>query len=281
MPASNQQHRFSEILASAIASQGSSLCCGLDPDPTRLPKELQWSDRRDEAVIEFLKAIVDVTFELVCCYKIQKAYFDLLDAPKAGLVAVIDYIKLKTAVPIILDAKIGEIDSSMAAYVKFCADHIRASALVVNPYMGDEVFHPFRNQSLCGGLVLVRTSNPGANIIQDRRLEGGERLWEAILNMVGKEWEIGSDLIPILASTADVVSSRTLTTLPSGLPIFVAGFGAQKGSIELIRYLQGSDHPIAVNSSRDIIFAFEKNKDKDWQSSIADAAHRSRALIHG
>lgn len=278
---STSKTTFVHKLTHSIHTQKSSLCCGIDPDPRRIPIQLNWPERRDAAVVEFANGIVDATAEYVCAYKIQRAYFDLLDEPKQALRSAIEHIKKTTDVPIILDAKIGEIDNTMKAYLELCARDLKVDAIVVNPYMGVEVVEPFRASAHCGGVVLVRTSNAGAPLIQDLRLDSGLLLWEFVLKVVCEEWDGGSDIVPILSSTTDLRRSTALAEIPSDTPVFVAGYGAQGGSLDLVRYLRkGAGRPIAVNSSREIIFPNAGAEPHlDWRSAIAGAAKDARDRI--
>lgn len=182
--------------------------------------------------------------------------------------------------PIIFDAKIGETDNSMKAYLKYFIEDLKVDAAVVNPFMGEEVLAPFAPGSACGAVVLVRTSNPGSVIFQDQQLSSGEKLWERVLRVVLEKRAAGFDLIPVLASTADIAKSSILHELPIDVPVFVAGYGAQGGSLELVRSLVRLGHrSIVVNSSRDILFAHEKTSSIPWQIAISDAARAPRRSI--
>src|SRR5437879_6423135 len=98
-------------LAHSVSRTGSLLCCGIDPDLLRMPKALVVGRRPEEAVLEFARKIIDVTKTYVCAYKIQKAYFDLLETPGQTLASVVQYIHSETSVPVIIDAKIGDTEN--------------------------------------------------------------------------------------------------------------------------------------------------------------------------
>jgi len=274
------RRQFCEAVARAISAQQSSLCCGLDPDLSKIPGAIGLAENPDERAIAFLVGVIDATRPFVSAYKIQKAYFDLLDDPMGSLKTVVREIRSKTDVPIILDSKIGDTDNTMLAHMQYCNERLAIDAVVLNPYMGAEVLTPFHGEGKCGGVVMVRTSNRGAGLLQDRRLVDGRAVWEYMLNIVLEEWKSGADIIPVLTSTTSLGESVTVKSLPPELPIFIAGFGAQGGSLEGVKdlWLNGG-RSVLVNSSRDILFPSGATPAKAWKQTIAEAAKKARDRI--
>lgn len=119
--------------------------------------------------------------------------------------------------------------------------------------------------------MLVRTSNPGAAIVQDLLLADGRPLWHHVLDMVVERWNAGSNLIPVLSSTADIDMSEVRKVVPDIMPILFAGFGAQGGSLKHFRQLLDSKkRGVFVNSSRGLLYPYEPHE-KDWRDKISAA----------
>ena len=139
---------FTEQLAAAWQNNDSLLCVGLDPDPAKFPAHLKG---RDDAIFEFCKTIVDATADLVCSFKPQIAYFAARRA-EDQLEALIAHIHEKhPGIPVILDAKRGDIGSTAEQYAVEAFERFRADAVTVNPYMGrDSVERPRRRRHLPG-----------------------------------------------------------------------------------------------------------------------------------
>ena len=173
---------FGDKLGAAWASSGSMLCIGLDPDPARLPAAL---DGVPDAVERFCCAIVDATADLVCAYKPQIAHFSAQRA-EAALEAVCAHIKEHhPQVPILLDAKRGDIGSTAEFYAREVFGRYGADAATYNPYLGTDAAEPL----LARGAVFAvcRTSNPGSGELQDLDV-AGRPLYERVAEMVATRW---------------------------------------------------------------------------------------------
>ena len=167
---------FIGSLKNLWTSHNSLLCVGLDPNLSLLPPHLS---ERDDAVFEFCTAIIDATHDLVCAYKPQIAYF-ADTAKEEQLRAVIEYVKNKYPhIPIILDAKRGDIGSTASMYAHEAFDRFKADAVTINPYMGQDSAQPFLDRADKGVVVLCRTSNAGGAEFQDL-LVGGAPLYERV-----------------------------------------------------------------------------------------------------
>lgn len=261
------------LLRRAMIRNDSLACCGLDPDIAKMPREITKRRMSDEAKAQrFLREVIDLTGEHICTYKVQKAFFDVFPKGHDLLESVIGYAHERFPnVPVFVDAKVGDIDNTMEAYLRNILHKLGADGVVVNPYMGDEVVMPFSSLKNKAAIVLVRTSNHGAAIVQDQILADGRPLWRHMLDLVVERWNAASNLIPVLSSTADIDMSEVRKVIPDTMPILFAGFGAQGGSLKHFRQLLDSKkRGVFVNSSRGLLYPYEPDE-KEWRSKIATA----------
>ncbi len=170
---------FIQMLAAAWQKNNSLLCVGLDPDPAKFPAHLKRGGERDDnAILEFCTAIVDATADLVCAFKPQIAYFAACRA-EDQLEALIAHIHEKhPGVPVILDAKRGDIGATAEQYASEAFERFAADAVTVNPYMGRDSLEPWLAYQEKGVILLCRTSNPGGSDLQFLDV-GGEKTLRA------------------------------------------------------------------------------------------------------
>lgn len=259
------------------------LCVGLDPDLRKLPRELHETYGTDESkVLYFLQKVVDATVDLVCAYKVQKAFFDALPGGHELLVSIIDYVhQANPQVSVIVDAKIGDIDNTMEAYADNILGHMGADGIVINPYMGTDVIDAFDGYAEKAVIVLAKTSNPGGAVVQDVELLNGLRLWEHILHQITGPWNKHGNMIPVLAATAGLDMRMYRSQIPDQMPILLAGVGAQGGSTEDLRGLLNTDNVgVFVNSSRGILYP-PQNATLSWEEAIAFAAFDLKKVLNG
>lgn len=149
--------------------QGLFLCVGLDPRHDLLPQRFASLPTSEEAVASFNRAIVDTTHDLVCAYKPNVAYYEALG--KAGhraLVATVRYIKdTYPAIPVILDAKRGDVGETSRAYAHALFEVLGADGVTVHPYLGQSSLAPFLDRGDKGIIVMGANSNSGAGEFQD------------------------------------------------------------------------------------------------------------------
>ena len=257
-----------EKLLRRMKSADTLVCVGLDPDYDKIPLSVKrfWRNRETVTFL-FLKQVVDITATHCCSFKIQKAFFDLMPDGHKLLKRIIRYIhRHHPMIPIFIDCKIGDIDNTMRAYLANIFDELGADGIVVNPYMGDDVFAeiaPYAHKSV---IVLVKTSNPNASIIQDYH-----DLWKHVLSQVVSRWNIHGNLIPVIASTSQDDLTSIRQTIPDEMPILFAGVGAQGGQLDSLKHLVDSDgYGVFVNSSRGLLYPY-KPSDKNWRECIKQA----------
>ncbi len=232
-----------ERLAEAARRNKSLLCVGLDPRPARLAS--------GEDQFDFNQRIVDATGDLVCAFKPNFAFYE--EAGPPGLEALrrtVTYIHETAGVPVILDAKRGDIGSTAAAYARAAFEVWGADALTVNPYLGGDSVAPFTAYADRGAFVLCHTSNPGAIDLQILRTEG-RPLYEVVAEKAAA-WGTGL----VVGATYPAALARVRTLAPEAW-ILLPGVGAQGGDLEaaLAAGLRADGLGVVVNSSRGIIYA--------------------------
>ena len=235
------------------------VCVGLDSDYSKIPQFLKEEKSISDAIFEFNRAIIDKTADLVCAYKIQIAYFEKegIEGLKA-LELTVKYLKENyPEIPIILDAKRGDIASTNAAYAKAYFDNLGVDALTLHPYLGKESLQPFLEYKNKGVIILVKTSNKGAGEIQDLEING-EPLYKLIARKVKNEWnENGNCLLVVGATYPEEL--KEIREIAGEIPILIPGVGEQGGDLEKV-VLGGIDKNkkgVIINSSRGVIFASE------------------------
>ncbi|MGV0977289.1 MAG: orotidine-5'-phosphate decarboxylase, partial [Azonexus sp.] len=199
---------FTQMLAAAWQQNNSLLCVGLDPDPAKFPSHLKG---RDDAIFEFCAAIVDATADLVCSFKPQIAYFAARRA-EAQLEALIAHIHEKhPGIPVILDAKRGDIGSTAEQYAVEAFGRYKADAVTVNPYMGRDSVDPYLAYPDKGVILLCRTSNPGGSDLQFLDV-GGEKLYERVARLAANEWNTSGQISLVVGATfpAEIARVRAI-----------------------------------------------------------------------
>lgn len=189
-------------LRSRMINQDTLVCVGLDPDISKMPSEImKLSLPVEEKVYLFLASVIDITATHVCAYKLQKAFYDNFEQGHNLLIRVIGYIKQTfPGIPVFIDCKIGDTENTMAIYIHNLFNQLSADGIVVNPYMGDDVFLPFQKDPNKTALVMVQTSNLNAKIIQEMRLDTGCFFWERVLELTLHRWNTAQNIMVILSS---------------------------------------------------------------------------------
>lgn len=261
-----------ELLRQAMVNNNSLVCCGLDPDISKIPVELREGFTEECAVKNFLRTVIDLTAPYVCAYKAQKAFFDIYPNGYHLLREIIEYVHTKYAhLPIFVDSKIGDVEHTMATYLRNIFNQLKADGVVVNPYLGDDVMGALKNFPDKAAIVTVRTSNPGAAVVQDILLPDGKPLWHYILELVVNRWNSAGNMVPVIASTTNINLQDIRQAIPNGMPILFAGYGEQGGSAALVRHLVDSTgRGVFVNSSRGLLYPYDIH-DVRWRECIVQA----------
>jgi orotidine-5'-phosphate decarboxylase len=233
------------------------LCVGLDPDPAKFPAPWRDDPRR---LYDFCAAIVDATKDLVIAFKPQIAYFAAQRA-EAQLERLIAHIaKVAPEVPVILDAKRGDIGATAEQYAREAFERYRADALTLSPLMGFDSIEPYLRHADKGLLLLCRTSNPGGADLQAQPLASGRLLFEHIAELVQGPWNRHGQLGLVVGATFPGEVERVRSLAPT-VPLLIPGIGAQGGDASATvragwRQAGGRTvGPVIVSSSRGILYA--------------------------
>jgi orotidine-5'-phosphate decarboxylase len=268
---------FMAQLAAAWQRNDSLVCVGLDPEPERLPAVLHGEP---DAIFRFCAAIVDATADLVCCFKPQIAHFAALGA-EAALASLIAHIHDRhPGVPVILDAKRGDIGSTATRYAQEAFDRYAADAVTVNPYLGRDSVQPFLDRADKGVVVLCRTSNPGARDLQDLVIAdgNGQRLYQHVAAAVARDWNANGNCLLVVGATYPQELADVRRRV-GDMPLLVPGVGAQGGDVEAVvrhgRTAAGSG--LLISSSRAILYA---SSGSDFAIAARDATRTLRDTIN-
>lgn len=257
---------------------GTLLCVGLDPEPERLPTPLAHLPTA-EALLAFNTALVDATADLVCAYKPNAAFYEA-HGPDGlhALMRTIAYIhEHAPGVPVLLDAKRGDMANTSRAYARAIFDVCGADAVTVQPYQGLEALAPFLERADRGVFVLCRTSNPGAGELQDLTV-GDEPLYLNLARRVAEDWNAqGNCGLVVGATWPDEL--RAIRARAAALPILLPGIGAQGGDLAASLHAGLDDHGagLLVSASRSVIYA---SSGADFAAAARQEAVRLRDEIN-
>ena len=265
---------FIESLNAAWQKNNSLLCVGLDPDPAKFPAHLKG---KPDAIFEFCKRIADATADAICCFKPQIAYFAAHRA-EDQLEALIAHIHANHPhIPVILDAKRGDIGRTAEQYAVEIFERHRADAITVNPYMGKDSVDPYLVYPDKGVILLCRTSNPGGSDLQFLDV-GGKKLYEHVAELVATQWNTTGQCALVVGATFPGEIAR-VREIVGDLPLLVPGIGAQGGDVQATmqagRTADGTG--LMINSSRAILYA---GKGEDFAEAARRAATETRDLIN-
>jgi len=267
---------FLDMLRDATARNDSLLCVGLDPEPTRFPDQLRGDAHR---IYDFCAAIVDATADLVCAFKPQIAYFAAHGA-EDQLERLMQHMRANAPrVPVILDAKRGDIGSTAEQYAREAFERYGADAVTLSPFMGFDSVEPYLRYPGKGAFLLCRTSNPGGDDFQNQRLasvDGQPLLYEHIARQAQGPWNKNGQLGLVVGATYPAEIERVRAIAPQ-VPLLIPGVGAQGGdAAATVRAGWRQDGPIIVNSSRAILYA---SNGADFAAAARHEAQRTRNLL--
>ena len=272
---------FIDKLHAAERAHQSLLCVGLDPDPAKLP--LAWRGQ-PERIFDFCARIVDATADVVIAFKPQIAYFAAHRA-EAQLERLMAHMRANApTVPIILDAKRGDIGSTAEQYAIEAFERYGADAVTLSPFMGFDSVQPYLTHAGKGAFLLCRTSNPGGDDLQNQRLAsvpGQPLLYEHVAQLAQGPWNLNGQLGLVVGATYPAEIERVRALAPT-LPLLIPGVGAQGGdALATVRagYRQHNGRttgPIIVNSSRAILYASSSD---DFAQAARREAIKTRDVL--
>ena len=267
---------FISVMGKAWLRSQSMLCVGLDPDPARIPASVPGKPGDPRRILHFCNGIVDATAPYVCAFKPQIAYFAAARAERE-LEELIAHIHHRhPGIPVVLDAKRGDIGATAERYAIEAFARYRADAVTVNPYMGFDSIEPWLSDDTHGVFLLCRTSNPGGSDLQ-ALLTGGEPLDERVARLAAGRWNRNGQLGLVVGATFPAELAR-VRSLVGEMPLLVPGIGAQGGDIEAtVKAGAARDTPgMLVNSSRAILYA---SSSENWAEAAAREARATRDAL--
>ena len=265
---------FNAQLSQASHGHQSLLCVGLDPDPARFPAGMKGDSRR---IFDFCARIVDATKDLVNAFKPQIAYFAAHRA-EDQLEQLMAYMKrVAPGVPVILDAKRGDIGSTAEQYAREAFERYQADAVTLSPYMGFDSIEPYLRYEGKGLILLCRTSNPGGSDLQFETLANGDRLFEQVARLAAGRWNRDGRLGLVVGATFPAELARVRELAPT-LPLLIPGVGAQGGdAAATVKAAWRPDGPIIVNSSRAVLYAGDG---EDFAQKARQVAQATRDALN-
>lgn len=295
---------FADRLQHAIDKTDSRIVIGIDPDPMRIfapGSKLQqsFSGKSKEHLLEtFCVMVIDVAKQYACAVKPQAAFFESMGITGLTVLSRIIKYARNLGIPVILDAKRGDIGNTArayaAAYLHPKSDFF-VDALTINPFLGPDTLEPFvemANENDCGLFVLVKTSNPGSSAFQDLKVTeedctSVQTVFEKVAASVAAigNLNLGNCNFSNVGAVVGATYPENLTRLRQLMPrtiFLLPGYGAQGGTAEDVKpaFLKDGKGAL-VSSSRQIIFAYEQLDDlrpapEEIYQAIADAARKTR-----
>jgi orotidine-5'-phosphate decarboxylase len=267
---------FLEMLRAAERQNDSMLCVGLDPDPARFPGALKGDASK---IYDFCVAIVEATADLVIAWKPQIAYFAAHRAEIQLEKLVAHMRKVSPGVPVILDAKRGDIGSTAEQYAIEAFERYDADAVTLSPFMGWDSVEPYLKYQGKGAFLLCRTSNPGGDDLQAQRLAslpGEPLLYEHVARLAQGPWNLNGQLGLVVGATYPAEIERVRAVAPT-LPLLIPGVGAQGGdAVATVKAGWRPDAPIIVNSSRAVLYA---SQGADYAAAARRVAQQTRVQL--
>lgn len=269
--------KFLDMLRQAERQNGSLLCVGLDPDPAKFPADYK---NQSSKIYDFCAAIVDATADLALAFKPQIAYFAAHRA-EAQLEQLVAHIRaVAPHVPVILDAKRGDIGNTAEQYALEAFERYGADAVTLSPFMGLDSVQPYLKYHDKGAFLLCRTSNPGGDDFQAQRLSsvpGEPLLYEHIAQLAQGPWNLNGQLGLVVGATYPAEIERVRTLAPT-LPLLIPGVGAQGGdALATVKAGWHENGPIIVNSSRAILYA---SAGTDFAQAARQEAIKTRDVLN-
>ncbi|HUI30109.1 MAG TPA: orotidine-5'-phosphate decarboxylase [Candidatus Acidoferrales bacterium] len=257
-------------LDASIEKHKSNLCIGLDPLPEKIPEFLS---EYEDPVLEFNSRIIEATQDVVCAYKLNTAFYEVL-GEKAWSTYGETIARIPDDVYVIADCKRSDIGNSAKHYAQTFFDFFEVDALTVNPYMGYDSVDAFLNYRDKDAFVLVLTSNRGAEDFQLMEF-GGKKFYEVVLEKIS-QWNKEGNIGAVVGATKVEQLSHIRKCYPQ-IPLLIPGIGAQGGSIESVAEVAGTDGaPVIVNVGRDIIFS---GYDEKFADKVREKAFFYNALL--
>ena len=252
----------------------SLLCVGLDPDVRKLPTILRAAS---DPTYAFCMAIVEATADLVCAFKPNIAFFEALGP--AGMETLRRLIAdMPRDVPVILDAKRGDMGSTAEAYAEAVFERLGVDAVTLSPYLGSDSLAPFLRHADKGCIVLCKTSNSGGAELQELELAKGGPLYLEVARRARDDWNGNRNLGLVVGATYPDMLAQVRALCPD-MPLLVPGVGAQGGDLATATRASIDSHGerAIISASRSILYASDT---ADFPGAARQEALRLRAEIN-
>ena len=262
---------FIEKLTGATRKNNSLLCIGLDPDPGLMPGKM--------GVLEFNRAIIDATHDLVCAYKLNFAFYEAFGGEGFDVLGhTVECIP--EGIPVIGDAKRGDIGNTARAYAEAIFSNLNFDAATVNPYLGFDSIEPFAQHRDRGVFVLCRTSNPGSADFQslDCQADGKSHPLFQMVAQKASQWNKYGNIGLVVGATHPEELKLIRQSHPD-MPLLVPGIGAQGGDLEkaVVYGADANGERAIISSSRQIIYA---SRGEDFAQAARKAAAELKEQIN-
>lgn len=264
---------FRQKLIAASIRNESLLCVGLDPVIEKLPAAML---TETDPVLRFCSEIIEATSDLVCAYKPNFAFFGALgESGWRTLETTLE--RIPSHIPVILDAKVGDIGNTAQQYACMFFERLGADALTVNPYMGHDAVEPFLAYGDRGVFLLCLTSNPGSADFQTLRVDD-EMLYHSVARRA-VDWDQDTGNCGLVVGATKAETLMEVRQLAPEFPLLVPGVGPQGGDLEAV-VANGQDAAgggLVINASRSIMYA---SSDTDFGTAARSAAATMQADIN-
>jgi len=259
--------KFVDKLLDISRSNNSLLCIGLDPDPKKLPVD---------NVLEFNKAIIDATADLVCAYKPNLAFYEAMGIRGLQILKK-TLASIPGNIPVIGDAKRGDIGNTAAAYAKALFEYYKFDAVTVSPYLGYDSVEPFLEYRYGGVFVLCRTSNKSAADFQDMIDNFGMKFYQSVA-LRACEWNKDGNIGLVVGATYPEELKQVREMCPE-MPLLIPGIGAQGGDLELsVKYgTNARKEKAVIVAARQVLYA---SRGRDYAKAARKAARELRDSIN-
>lgn len=266
---------FIDLIRQGWAERDSLLCVGLDPDTNRLPTQYRNDSAR--GVVRFCRDVIDATADLVCAFKPQIAYFAALGLEN-DLAGLIRYVHDRyPEIPVILDAKRGDIGDTARLYAREAFERYDADAVTVNPYLGSESLAPYLAYQDRGVIVLCRTSNPDSAWLQT--YPDGETPVYLRVARAAVGWNTAGNVMLVAGATYPEELGRIRAEV-GDMPLLVPGVGSQGGDLSAVLRHGTDSHGqgLVINASRSVLFADADDPARGARRAAAAMLEDIRAL---
>ena len=268
--------KFFPQLAQEQKHKKTSLCVGLDPNPEKFPEGLP---EGNDGIYQFLSRVIKATAPYACAFKPQIAYFAAFRAEDVLEQLIVDIHREYPTIPVVLDAKRGDIGATAEMYAREAFERYGANAVTVNPYMGEDSIRPFADYKDKGVFMLCRTSNPSAAETQNVPSASGEKYFQFLAKLAAAHWNAHKNVGFVVGATAVEELSQIRKACPETW-FLVPGVGAQGGSLSEV-LLKGSFSAgggVLVNSSRGILY---RSSGPDFAEAAGSSALELQAEMEG